>query len=313
MTQTPDSASQSEHYIFTANDPYDFDAPIQLVVPLCMSSYEYMREIHEFRVPENAIAVWFLGQNGFILKDATSPLIGIDLYLTNSCADLNTQSPFRLDRQLPIFVEPEDLDVDVFLTTHSHQDHADPETIRRLNKTRRIPFIGPFDSVRVYEECGVPEQSIHLIHPGESLCFGTTSIEATFAVPTDATDLNHTGALIRFGSGITFLNSGDTAWADRLPELLPRDIDVCTICINGGYHNLHPEDAARIICAVRPSVTIPCHYDMMINNVGSPEKFAVALDLAGAETTFKMLRYYEPWIYQKITQQNLSNSESGEK
>src|SRR5271165_3716429 len=163
-----------QRLVFTRNDPFDRFAPIQLVIPRLMDSADYMRSIREFRVPADAIAVWFLGQNGFLLKDSTGLLIGIDLYLTNSCAGIFANLPFRLDRQLPVFIEPEDLDIDVFITTHSHADHADPETIRRLSRRDEITFLGPFDSMRMYRECSVPESRCRLIHPGEAARLGSS-------------------------------------------------------------------------------------------------------------------------------------------
>src|SRR5437588_12604338 len=39
--------------------------------------------------------------------------------------------------------KPEELDVDHFLCTHSHYDHADPETIGRLRKQAVQTFVGP--------------------------------------------------------------------------------------------------------------------------------------------------------------------------
>ena len=207
--------------------------------------------------------------------------------------------PFRLDRQLPIFIEPEDLDIDVFVTTHSHDDHADPETLRRMNK-QHTQFIGPFNSIQVYRKCGVPESCMQIIHPGETVELNdSTSIQATFAIPTDATDLNHTGVLCRFSNGLTFYSTGDTAYADVLGALLPVEVDVCAICINGGFHNLAPLEAANLIRQIRPRLVVPCHYDMMVNNVGSPAMFRVALDLVGCNALFKMMSYYEPWLYQR--------------
>jgi L-ascorbate 6-phosphate lactonase len=230
IRETLEGRAHDEHLIFTRNDPYDRSAPIQLVVPQWISSQEYMRSIRAFEVPADVIAIWFLGQNGFLLKDVSGLLIGIDLYLTNSCAQSFADLPFRADRQLPVFIEPEDLDIDVFITTHSHQDHADPETIRRMKKTNEISFLGPFDSMRIYRECGVAESSCRLMHPGETVQIGaSTTAQATFAFPTDATDLNHTGMLLEFANGIRFYNSGDTAYAERLSELLPTDIDVCAM------------------------------------------------------------------------------------
>jgi hypothetical protein len=36
---------------------------------------------------------------------------------------------------------------------------------------------------------------------------------------------------------------------------------------------------------------------MMINNVGSPAMFEVALRRGGVTAVYHMLRYYEPWLY----------------
>jgi L-ascorbate 6-phosphate lactonase len=285
------------HYDFARNDPCDRSAPIQLVLPAVMESRAFMASIRSFVTPPNAIAVWYLGQNGFILKDEAGTLIAIDLYLTNSCAAIFANLPFRLDRQLPIFIEPEDLDVDFFVTTHSHMDHTDPETIRRMKKTGKTEFVGPYDSIRVFHECGVDQSICRLIHPGQQLKLETVSAMATFALPTDNTDLNHTGILFTFENGLRFYNTGDTAYAERLSALLPKEVDVCAICINGGFHNLGPMQAATIVKHIRPRTVIPCHYDMMVNNVGSPDMLQVALNLVGSNATLHKMKYYSPSVF----------------
>ncbi len=125
----------------------------------------------------------------------------------------------------------------------------------------------------------------------------TVQMQATFALPTDATDLNHTGVLLDLANGVRFYNTGDTAYAEHLLTLLPNNVDVCTICINGGFHNLTVGQAAAVVNAIQPRVGIPCHYDMMINNVASPQMFRAALELSGSIAEFVVLPYYEPWIY----------------
>ncbi len=122
------------------------------------------------------------------------------------------------------------------------------------------------------------------IRASRSISDRSVTCTATFALPTDATDLNHVGFLIRFAGGITFYNSGDTAYSERLLPLLPSGVDICAICINGGFHNLSAQDAAFVVRTVNPRVVIPCHYDMMVNNIGSPEMFKVALDNLGVES-----------------------------
>jgi L-ascorbate 6-phosphate lactonase len=293
------SVSASGPYDFGMNDPFDRSFPVRMVVAQTMGSRQYMDSIRELRIQDNAIAIWYLGQNSFILKSSGSPLIGIDLYLTNSCASRFADRPYRLDRQLPIFIEPEDLDVDVFVTTHSHDDHADPETLQRIRKRGETKFVGPFDSIRVYRECGVRQADCELLHPGQSLELGASvRIEGTFALPTDSTDLNHMGVLLTFPNGITFYDTGDTAFASVLGALLPKDIDVCAICMNGGFQNLSATEAAAIVKMVQPRVVVPCHYDMMVNNVASPSTLQVALQTLGSDPRFVLMKYYQPWIYQ---------------
>jgi L-ascorbate 6-phosphate lactonase len=295
-----DMSGMQPRYKFDRNDPYDRNAPIRYVIPRLMESKLFMKSMREYRPPPGALVVWYLGQNGFILKSSAGLLIGIDLYLTNSCGSIHTELPYRMDRQLPVFVEPEDLDIDVFITTHSHQDHADPETIARMDKST-CTFVGPFDSCRVYRECRVPLTSLRSIHPGETLELGrSVTVQASFALPTDNTDLNHTGVLLRFEDGTTFFNTGDTAYSEVLAALLPTDVDICAICVNGGFHNLSACEAARIVQAIRPRVVIPSHYDMMINNIGSPDMLRVAMDLIGSTATFHLMRYFEPWIYKRV-------------
>ena len=277
-------------YNFTQNDPYNREAQIELVLPPRIPSRVYMESIRAFEVPTNGLAIWFLGQNGFILKASKGPLIGIDLYLTDSCAGLSANLPYRLDRQLPIFVEPEDLDIDVFFTTHSHDDHADSETIRRFTKRSQAQFIGPWESVEKYKSCGVPVSACRILHPNQTIQLdGPTELIGIFALPTDNTDLNHIGVLVRFANGITFYNTGDTGNCELLASLLPRGVDLCAICINGGFHNLDALQAAHIVKAIDPVVAIPCHYDML----------RVALGLIGSKAQVEVLDYYDPWVFRK--------------
>jgi L-ascorbate 6-phosphate lactonase len=126
---------------------------------------------------------------------------------------------------------------------------------------------------------------------------GPTELIGTFALPTDNTDLNHIGVLIRFANGIIFYNIGDTGYCEQLDSLLPRGVDLCTICINGGFHNFDPLQAARVVKAISPIVAIPCHYDMMINNIGHPDMLRTALGLVGSKAQVQVLDYYHSWVF----------------
>lgn len=295
----PQSLGASRPYQFAANHPYDRSAPIRMAVPQGMASQDFMQSIRELEVPSDALAIWFLGQNGFILKDASGVLIAIDPYLSDSCASSFSHLPFRLNRQLPIFIEPEHLHVDFFITTHSHEDHADPETLRRVPHNS-MQFIGSWQCLKRYREAGIPMERCRAIHPSEEIALHhSVRLRGTFALPTDDSDLNHMGVLLQFLNGITFYNTGDTGYCNLLSSLLPRHSDLCAICINGGFHNLDAMRAADLVKAIDPRVAIPCHYDMMINNTADPLMFRTALDVVGSSARCVILPYYEPWLYRR--------------
>ena len=140
----------------------------------------------------------------------------------------------------------------------------------------------------------------HLLHANEEILLpGSTRLRGTFALPTDDTDLNHIGVLLQFINGITFYNTGDTGYCDLLKTIVPHQVDICAVCINGGYHNLDATRAAELVKAIEPHVTIPSHFDMMINNVGNPWMFRSALDVVGSTARCVILPYYEPWLYRR--------------
>ena len=241
--------------------------------PLPAPSAERSRLLRSLSIPPNSIALWFLGQNGFIAKTPEGTLLAIDPYLTNSCAALTNE--FDLRRIVPVPLEPEDLDVDCIIFTHSHGDHLDIETLRRMSSLPQM--VAPWDACEQLRRSGLALQQLHLFHPHQTIRVADVTLEGAFALPTDATDLNHMGVVLTLPSGLRFYNTGDTAYCASLGDLLPHGVHLCAICINGGFNNLSHGDAAKIISAIAPEVVIPTHYDLMACNQGDPEMFRVAL------------------------------------
>ncbi|MBH91061.1 MAG: hypothetical protein CMG67_02995 [Candidatus Marinimicrobia bacterium] len=285
------------NYNFSLNDPFDKDSPIKLVTPVLKSSKDFMKSILEYNLDNNSLAIWSLGQNGFILKSPDGKTVCIDPYLSNYCAEADKYKhfKFRLDRQLPIFIDPEDLDVDIIITTHSHDDHADPFTLSKI-KNKTI-FIGPWEAFERFKSCGIDEKYCFLIHPNQELKVKGVNIFGTFSLPTDYTDLNHMGFIIGFDNGISFYNSGDTDYTNLLGLAGQFRPDIASICINGGFNNLDNMDAVKITKMINPKVVIPCHYDMMVNNTGNPLIFESFLEAEKCNSKFELMAYYEPYIY----------------
>lgn len=234
----------------------------------------YMQEMRDTRVPPGSLAAWWLGQNGFVFKTPSGVLLSVDAYLSDSCADLGREVGLNLTRAVPVFIPPEEFAVDYFLCTHSHCDHADPETIRRLPPT---VCAGPGLACEVFAGCGVPPERIRELYAGGRRDFGDCAVHGTFALPTDDTDLNHIGLVLAVEGGPRIYITGDTDYSELLASAARLKPDAMICCINGGFNNLSWWEAAEVARLVQPRLAIPCHYDMFPDNREDPESFRAAL------------------------------------
>jgi L-ascorbate 6-phosphate lactonase len=256
-----------------------------------------MQQIRSFPVPKNHVAVWWFGQNGFIFKSPEGTLVSTDLYLTNSCAGLHPG--INLERRVPILIEPEELDVDVFTCTHNHQDHTDPETIARVRHKDTIAFVGPHPTCDVYRREQVEDSRIHVSYPQCHLEFRDVDIDGTFALPTDDSDLNHMGFVFGFGKGPRIYVTGDTDYTELLVSAAKHRPDIVITCVNGGFNNLSHFEAADIVGKIKPQLAIPCHYDMFADNMVDPKQFRASLYLKAPGVTYHELGYGEPFLYSR--------------
>ena len=239
-----------------------------------------METIRRFEVPKRSVALWWLGQSGYIFKSHTGTLAGVDLYLTDSCATLHEGLDLR--RRVPVLIMPEELSIDLFACTHNHADHTDAETIRRLGGKDSMLFIGPHPSCEVFRAEGIEESRIVPAWPDCEIEFRDI-IRGTFALPTDDTDLNHLGFVVAFAGGPRVYVTGDTAYDELLASAAKHSPDVMITCINGGFNNLSHWEAAVLAARIKPKAAIPCHYDMFADNSADPKQFAAALRVAHGE------------------------------
>ena len=262
-----------------------------------MSLMGLMQEIRDFPVSRNTVAIWWLGQNGFIFKTAEGTLLSTDLYLTNSCHEAYADSGINLDRQVPILLPPEELNVDLFTCTHNHQDHTDPVTIERLRHKDTTQFIGPHPSCEVFQAQGVESGRIVPAWPSCALEFRDVVIHGTFALPTDSTDLNHMGFVFQFGKGPRVYVTGDTDYSELLTSAGKHRPDLMITCINGGFNNLSHYEAAQLAAQIQPKGAIPCHYDMFPDNSVDPGQFRASLALRAPDVRYLRLEHGKPFVF----------------
>lgn len=256
-----------------------------------------MNDIRAFAVPKGEVGIWWLGQNGFLFKSPEGTLIGVDLYLTDSCAALGAPIGVNTSRAVPVLITPEELDVDLFACTHNHQDHTDPETVRNLRNKDTFQFLGPHPSCDTFVREGVESARIQPVWPQCEIEFRDLKLRGTFALPTDTSDLNHMGFLLQFGNGPKIYMTGDTDYTDLLHEAAAHSPDLLITCINGGYNNLSFWEAAHLASVVKPKAAIPCHYDMFPNNQCNPYMFDAALKTQCPAVRYQQMGYGAPLLF----------------
>ncbi|MGB0122962.1 MAG: hypothetical protein WBP63_05975, partial [Silvibacterium sp.] len=178
-----------------------------------------------------------------------------------------------------------------------HQDHTDPETIEHLRHKDTMLFAGPQPSCSVFREHGVEAGRITAAWPDGTIEHRDLKLTGTFALPTDASDLNHLGFVLQFGRGPKVYITGDTDHHELLYSVAKHTPDLVITCINGGFNNLSHWEAADLVSVIKPKLAIGCHYDMFKDNGADPAQFKAALTIQAPDTRFAELLHGEPFLF----------------
>jgi L-ascorbate 6-phosphate lactonase len=250
-----------------------------------------MNSILNHPMRPNQAGLWYLGQAGYVFRGC-GHTAAIDPYLTDSV----TKVAPELARLLPVPIEPEDLRVDVFIVTHDHLDHLDPETIERYPGKDRTTFVAPHLACAKLRKLGVPEGRIVCVDWGGRAKLGGLTVEGVYALGTEEAVLDTTGYVLRFDNGRSAYHSSDTGPCPRVLAEAPR-AEVLLACINGKWGNLNPEQAAELATKVKPRYAIPNHYDMMRPNLEDPANFERILKQIDPAIAVRILRVMEPFVW----------------
>jgi L-ascorbate 6-phosphate lactonase len=253
-----------------------------------------------FVVPPRSITLWRLGQAGFLIKSPDGARAVLDPYLSDSCAELGRAAGFNMNRMIPPPMTPQELvGVNLFLLTHSHQDHAAPETILPyLEAGGKATFVAPLQTAQKLRRLDVDEKQIYNIQPSQKIDFADLSIAATFAVPFAGDDLTHVGYLVSVTDGPSVYFTGDTAYEDILHiALVDRKPDVLVAVVNGAFRNMSPADAAKLAKYLNPKHVVPCHHDLFPDNSLPAELLRTNLAVLGLANRFLPLEYGKPFTF----------------
>jgi len=256
-------------------------------------------QISQYSVPAGRVPLWWLGQNGWILKSPAGKLIAIDPYLTNACKAVGAAVGINMDRMVPAVLAPDGLmGIDLYVMTHGHEDHFDPETIVPYRAAGgHGPFVAPPETCEKLAKLGVPDAEILMTWPNKEHSCGDVTLRATFAIPFGPDDMTHVGYVVKIEQGPTLYFTGDTRYHEVLPScVMHHKPDVLVTVINP-FANLDPGQAARLAKEIDAKVVIPCHYDLFPDNSLPPRLLRSNLILLGIGDRYRELKHGEVYTY----------------
>jgi L-ascorbate 6-phosphate lactonase len=238
-------------------------------------SNEFSRKVKAIQVPAGHLAIFWLGQAGFVYKTPTDRVIYIDPYLSDCVHRLLHTERYGFKRIMPSLLQAEEVEADQIVCTHSHADHFDYDAIPILARKPNLHFTAAPDCRAEFEKLWVPAEKYTILSKGQTLDYGDFQLTGIYADHGDLAPLA-LGILLQVGS-IRVWQVGDTAFRpDQWQDMFQNAIDVLIPPINGAYGNLDSIQAARLAQAAHARLVIPCHFWMFAEHGGDPAQFLEA-------------------------------------
>ena len=210
------------------------------------------------------------GQAGFIVKSSSGQLLAIDLYLSNCVERVEGHKGFK--RLLPQILDPSTLFFNFIICTHPHLDHFDIDAVPEMVSKGSKLFCS-VDCEKLIKQMQMEyySPSISYVKPGDHEIVGDFDI--TFVNCDHGTGAPDAVGVVVKVDGKTIYEVGDSCLRlDRIHEI-PQPLDVLISPINGMYGNMNSDDTATLADALKPGLTIPCHYGMFASHGGDLKRF----------------------------------------
>ncbi len=251
-----------------------------------------MEKILRTEVTQGGLGIWWIGQGGFVFKTSGGRIVMVDPYLSFSMQGVTYIHP-------ELALRPESVRADFVLCSHDHMDHTDEPTLTAIARSdEATTFYGPPLSTKRMRAFGIAPERMTTIERGDVLRLDETiSVEAVYAHHTP----DSCGFIFDF-EGIRVYYTGDTevglhGYLEQMERVKGLRPDVLIICINPGYNNLGPAEAAELTGWVDPKTVIPMHYDLIEENTVDPQEFLDALTPSGVKAAPVLMRYGGGYLF----------------
>lgn len=250
------------------------------------------QDILSCKLHDRQTGIWYMGQEGFLLKSGSSYL-AIDLYLSDY-VDKHCCEFVKWQRRYAPPIDAAELGfLDVVLCTHTHYDHADPDTLKQLAKNNpATKFVIPAPEIATIAAYGIETQNLipavawKKIQVADYEIIPIPSAHETLH-PDENGNYKELGYLVRT-NGKTFFHAGDMCMYDGLIESVkPYNVDVAFLPINGRDYfrnrndiigNFNCEEAVLLAKEIGADMLVPMHHDLYAVNQVRTAHFVDAVD-----------------------------------
>jgi L-ascorbate 6-phosphate lactonase len=258
-----------------------------------------------------SLALWWLGQSGFLIKTDGGMLV-IDPYLSEHLTRKYEGTPRPHIRMTRAPLRGADLKaVDLVLVSHKHSDHLDPETVGELlTASPGARLVLPESLLDHASAIGLPADRCNGIDAGADVQRAGFRVRAV-ASAHERIDRDASGHHLYLGyvietQGLRLYHSGDSLAYDGLAEELGRDpYDALFLPINGRDPargvpgNMSAAEAVDLAARVRPRYLVPHHYDMFTFNTVAVGVFETEARRLPVNVEPRILRCGERWEIKK--------------
>lgn len=239
------------------------------------------------------LGVWYLGQEGILLKSEEN-FLAVDPYLSDY-VDRNCCDYVKWERLYAPPVKAEQLHfLNAVLCTHTHYDHADPDTLPVIAKSNpSAKFVVPAPAVETLAGYGIEKTRIISAVAGQTITIENFEIiPVPSAHETLQTDIHGNyealGYIVRT-NGKTIFHAGDMCMYDGLIETVkPYGVDMAFLPINGRDYfrnrndiigNFNCEEAVLLAKEIGAEILVPLHHDLYAVNRVKTGHFVDAVEM----------------------------------